>query len=63
MDCEVQTLDAFLVPPGGFGVVISRRGPACLVLMQNGIKGYAPTEWVAQWKLQLEHLLAGGGAQ
>ena len=45
---DVRALDAFLVPPCGFGVVISRVGDAaCFVRMQNGAEGLVPASAVA----------------
>ena len=50
---DVRALDAFLIPPCGFGVVISRVGDACFVRMQNGAEGLMTASAVVALKVAL----------
>lgn len=55
---EVRPLDVFLVPPGGFGVVIARTmSGECLIRMQNGAVGVVSPGIIAEAKRQLQHLV------
>lgn len=46
----VRALDAFLIPPCGFGVVISHVGADCFVRMQNGAEVLVPASTIVRLK-------------
>lgn len=50
---DVRALDAFLIPPCGFGVVLRVVGAVCFVRMQNGAEGLMTASAVAPLKVAL----------